>query len=99
MWHAKQEVYPHAMHKREVWPWCLCGRLENYINQGRFWPQEIKRRLAEEILDVYATLGVGLTPDCAGLRGREKPELYKTSKSREVSRNQDDLVSWYGPVK
>ena len=35
----------------------------------------------------YAALGAGLVPDYPGLRGREKPKLYLTCKSREVSRN------------
>ena len=42
----------------------------------------------------YATLGTGFVPNCSGLRGREKPELYETCKSREVMRNKDNSILW-----
>ena len=35
----------------------------------------------------YAALGAGLLPDCPGLRGREKPQLYQTHEIRESRRN------------
>ena len=34
----------------------------------------------------YVALGAGLEPDCPGLRGRKKPELYQICKSREESK-------------
>ena len=41
----------------------------------------------------HVTLGYGLAPDCSGLRGREKPEMYESHESRETRRNLDDLMS------
>ena len=51
------------------------GCLENYINQGRLLKTTTRRPIA---------LGSSLVPNCPGLRGREKPEMYKTYESRET---------------
>ena len=53
----------------------LCGRLENYINLGRFRPWRMKKT-SRRATRHYAALGAGLAPNCSELNGRENPELY-----------------------
>ena len=75
-----------GMTKRIAW---ASGK---YVN-----PRETikEQRPAEEVLDV--TLSTNFVLDCPGLRGREKPELYETRESQDMSRNENDSVPWDSP--
>ena len=79
-----------------MWPRGLRGRPRNYINQGRFRPHQRTKKTVRRATRYYTTLCIGLAPLCLGLRGREKPELYRTHESREARRISDDSVPWDG---
>ena len=42
------------------------------------------KKTGGKVTRCYVTLGSGVVPDCTGLRGREKPDLYEMHESREA---------------
>ena len=54
---------------------------------------ERTKEMSVRVTRHHIALGSGLVPDCTGLRGREKLELYQMHKSREMWRN------WLAEVK
>ncbi len=66
----------------------LRGRLEYHITSRDKWRPEGKMT-AE---DNYVVLSSGLAPDCPGLRGGEKPEIYEIGENKEARRNKDDSL-------
>ena len=52
-------------------------------NDQRFSTKGNNKGAGRRITRRYITLGARLVPDVSGLRGRKRPELYKTRKSKE----------------
>ena len=62
------------------------GMVIEEANKGEISARD-KKETGRRAIRLYATLGAGLSPNCSGLKNREKPELYHTRESQEVSRN------------